>query len=131
MIRRPPRSTLTYALFPDTTLFRSRGNPCRLRARVSRSSALVAALARWRLVLRYTAPAPVLLAAMVHLVHGGPGAALGFLLADSALAVALFDMLGLALLLFSICGFVSTRHDGLLLAMRYLDRKSTRLNSSH
>src|SRR3546814_986161 len=27
MTRRPPRSTLTYTLFPDTTLFRSRERP--------------------------------------------------------------------------------------------------------
>src|SRR3546814_2898174 len=29
MIRRPPRSTLTYTLFPYTTLFRSRGERAR------------------------------------------------------------------------------------------------------
>src|SRR3546814_8698238 len=28
MLRRPPRSTRTDTLFPDTTLFRSRGAPC-------------------------------------------------------------------------------------------------------
>src|SRR3546814_17077388 len=28
MLRRPPRSTLTDTLFPDTTLFRSRGGLC-------------------------------------------------------------------------------------------------------
>src|SRR3546814_2112433 len=33
MIRRPPRSTRTDTLFPDTTLFRSSSTPCRISTR--------------------------------------------------------------------------------------------------
>src|SRR3546814_16605513 len=43
MIRRPPRSTLTDTLFPDTTLFRS---PDGLRMKTGRSLAVRGALAR-------------------------------------------------------------------------------------
>src|SRR3546814_6607683 len=38
MIRRPPRSTLTYTLFPDTTLLRSTPRRCATGAEASRST---------------------------------------------------------------------------------------------
>src|SRR3546814_8111576 len=57
MIRRPPRSTRTDTLFPDTTLFRSRHGPRRCaeklpaagdRRRPGRAGAVVAAVDRRR-----------------------------------------------------------------------------------
>src|SRR5690606_26459695 len=54
------------------------------------------------------------LAAAIVLVHRRPGAALGFVLAHALFLVAFLDMLGLALLLVGIGGFIALGHFCLL-----------------
>lgn len=49
-------------------------------------------------------------AATMHGVHGGPGAAFGFIFGNAPFLVALFYVLGLPLLLVGVFRFVSARH---------------------
>lgn len=51
-----------------------------------------------------------LLATTAFLVNGGPGAALGLLLGNATVFVALLDVVSLALLLVGIGGLVTLRH---------------------
>jgi len=57
-----------------------------------------------------------LLTAMILFVDGGPGAALSFLFGNATLFVAFLNVLGLALLLVRITGFVAARHGDLRLS---------------
>src|SRR5690348_16846308 len=62
------------------------------------------------MVGRLSAARAGFLAAVILLVHGGPGAALRLLLAHAAILVALFDVVGFALLLGRIRALVASRH---------------------
>jgi len=88
--------------------FRGRSAGCRLAAQV-------AALPGGRVVFGLAASGAALLAAVGFLVDGGPGSALGFILGDAALLVALLDMLGHSLLLVGVTRFVSPGHGNLRL----------------
>src|SRR3546814_8069116 len=105
MIRRPPRSTRTDTLFPYTTLFRSR-RPCQRHDR------------RTPLIL-HSRTKPMKLDNTVSAVITGGASGLGEAtaraLAAQGVKVALFDL---------------NEEKGEAIA-RELDRKSTRLNSSH
>jgi hypothetical protein len=86
--------------------------PC---ARRRSLSADASALARRRLVhLLAAAGTAGLLSAASHIVDGGPGTALGFVLADTALLIAFLDVLGLAFLLAGVFRLVATGHGYLL-----------------
>src|SRR3546814_14591987 len=94
MIRRPPRSTRTYTLFPYTTLFRSRG-----------------AIARFRIIDGTAFPL---------------GRAAGEAVQnDEALELAM-TQLG-----FRITHVAEVRIGAQAFGGKVIDRKSTRLNSSH
>src|SRR5690348_15902091 len=74
-------------------------------------AAALAALIGRRMAGVLAAAGPTgLLAAAVVLVHGRPGPALGLLVGDAALLVALGDMIGLALLLVGVFRLVATGH---------------------
>src|SRR3546814_3358742 len=104
MIRRPPRSTRTDTLFPYTTLFRSSGYRYQWIWR-----------GRWLLVARHET---------------------GFTLLEMLVALAVFSLAALALIrLQSVTLHTAAGLDGKTLgqivAHNLIDRKSTRLNSSH
>jgi hypothetical protein len=84
-----------------------------LRPSGSSGTAEPPALARRSLVDRPTATRARSLAATRHLVYGRPSAPFGLRLADAALFVTFFYVLGLALLLFRIFGFIAARHSAL------------------
>src|SRR4051794_6008088 len=92
-------------------LLRGRRPLCR-SARGRGLAAELAALVRGGMTGRFAATRAGFLAAPVVLVDGRPGAALGLLLGDAALLVALGDMVGLPLLLVGVFGFVAARHRG-------------------
>ena len=94
--------------------WRRRGRPRRRCA-----AAPAPTLARRRVVFRPAAPGAALLATMGFLVHRRPGAPRGLPARDSALLVALLDMLGLALLLVGVARLVTTGHRLLLLQMEF------------
>src|SRR3546814_7684490 len=83
------------------------------RARGRSLAAGPAAPARRGLGLLLATTRAALLAAAAFVVDRGPGASLGLVLAHAAIAVALFDMLGLALLLIRVGGFFTAWHGGL------------------
>ena len=91
--------------------FLRRGGPCRFGSRRGRFAALLAAFSR-RLLVRRSASAGTagFFTAVIARVNGCPGATFGFLFGHTALAVALFNMLGLAFLLARIFGFIAARH---------------------
>jgi hypothetical protein len=71
-----------------------------LRAAVGRAAAAEAAALLRRGRIHLLAPArSAFLAAAGHLIDRRPGATLGLFLADAALLISFFDMLGLSLLL--------------------------------
>src|SRR3546814_2756572 len=116
MVRRPPRSTLTYTLFPYTTLFRSPGVRRAGAARVRRRQRMsAAASAPDDLALRLPLSG-------VRLVEASAGTGKTFALTAWILRLLLERGVPLPNLL----AVTFTRA-----ATAELDRKSTRLNSSH
>src|SRR5690348_4075017 len=73
-------------------------------------SALVAALARGRMVLGLAATRTALFTAVRLFVHGRPRTSLGFLVRNAAVFVSLLDMLRLSLLLICVAAFISSWH---------------------
>src|SRR5262249_43776554 len=69
-----------------------------------------AALMRRGRISGLTDTGAALLAAVILLVDGGPGAALRLLFGNATLFVAFLNVLGLTLLLVGIAGFVAPRH---------------------
>src|SRR5208282_4475628 len=69
------------------------------------------ALARGGMAFGLVAPRPALLAAAALLVDGRPGPPFCFFLGNAPRFVALGNMIGLALLLVGVFGFISTRHN--------------------
>src|SRR3546814_17102043 len=116
MIRRPPRSTRTDTLFPYTTLFRSEHERVAVLVRERRLPARQLDL----LQLVVAAQAEVVLAAAGHRVQGEAELDV----AAAALWRAALDVAHL------VDGAVVLDHVSLLDVVG-LDRKSTRLNSSH
>jgi hypothetical protein len=74
------------------------------------SAAQTAAFLRRRMVFFGPAAGAALLPAVRFLVHGRPSAPFGLLLRNAAVFVAFLDVLGLALLLAGVTGFVAAGH---------------------
>src|ERR1039457_2258163 len=113
MIRRPPRSTL----FPYTTLFRSRENTAGLLGTSRSTYSQSANLALNQTLVRsintsLIALLPVVAILITSITLLGPG-----------------ELEDLALVLF--VGMLSGTYSSICIATPVLDRKSTRLNSSH
>jgi len=65
------------------------------------------------MVFRLTSATAGLLPAAGFLVDGGPGAAFGLFFGNTSVLVTFLYVLSLTLLLVSVCGFVTARHDDL------------------
>src|SRR3569623_939955 len=93
-------------------------------------AAVAATLARRGMVFLVAAARAGLLAAAALLVDRRPGAALGLLLRDAAVLIALLDMLGLALLLVGVAAHVAARH-GTLLLLHAVEHRDVGLHDRH
>src|SRR3546814_5757614 len=111
MIRRPPRSTRTYTLFPYTTLFRS---PL---LRTLNITPRVKHMLKWEAIVNDPIGALLAVGIYAYITHGGAQANSVAIVTDVVAASLLATLIG--------------GGAAFALTSAFVDRKSTRLNSSH